>query len=294
MSEQKIENRDQEVVNKFRAAIYAKEHRKKKKKKVYAGVISGLGVLIGISLLMLYLNVSDSYPPEGTTHHSARLALDAGSSQNQSPPLDLPPQRMDDSLSKVSAEAATEKKANAFESDEKQTSSDINRTESETSDQPARSAESEVKTADTPGFAKNISLPDAGQAKTDASDKAAEPEEKVTDGIRIAELVTCRKVENKAYVSPDTEFSLQDGSRPEVWVWMDVRSAESRLPYMLRHEYYFNKQKYAAVVLDIKYPRMRTWSNITLDHEKYAGEWRVEVLTADKQKIAETRFSVTP
>ncbi|MDZ7830505.1 MAG: DUF2914 domain-containing protein [Desulfobacterales bacterium] len=300
MNDQEIENRAREVVNKFRAAVDAKDHRKKKKgKSAYAAMISGICVLICVSLLVLYLNVSDSPPPEVALHHSARIALDAGRAQNELPPSDVRQHSKptDVSQKKVSPETVSDKETGKSAPLLAETPADSNQTDSMPPEQSAESAESEAEpaaSAEPTESHKTPSSPEPSQTKTEIPNKAAEPKKKGLDGIRIAKIVACQKVENKQYVSPGTEFSIQEGSRPEVWVWMDVRSDKSRLPYLLRHEYYFNEQKYAAVVLDVKYPRMRTWSNITLDHEKYAGDWRVEVVTADKQKITETRFTVIP
>ena len=268
MSEQEIENRDQEVVNKFRAMVYAKA-RGKKKKNLYVGAVSGIRLLAGISLLALYLSVSGSLPTKSVKHHSARIALDAERRQNASLPSDTRPQTKNSSESKSNARETTGKTDSPESSDNFAAS---NLDQAEALNQPANSAAPETET----------------------TNKSAQPEKKVPEGIRIAEIITCRTVENKQYVSPETEFSIHRDNRPEVWVWMDVRSKKRRLPYLLRHAYYLNGQKYAAVVLEIKYQRMRTWSNITLDHEKYAGDWRVEVLTADKQTIAETQFQVVP
>ncbi|MFP4533181.1 MAG: DUF2914 domain-containing protein [Desulfobacterales bacterium] len=297
MNDQEIENRAREVVNKFRAAVDAKDHRKKKKgKSAYAAMIGGICVLIGVSLLMLYINISDSPPPETIAHQSARITLDAGRTQNELPSSDAGQASKPVGLSqkKVSPETFSEKETGKSEPLEGEMPADSKQIGSTSPDQPAESAASEAEQAEPTESYKTTSSPEPSQTKTEAPNKAAELQKIGVDGIRIAKILACRKVENKQYVSPGTEFSIQEGSRPEVWVWMDVRSDKSRLPYLLRHEYYFNGQKYAAVVLDVKYPRMRTWSNITLDHEKYAGDWRVEVVTADKQKIAEAQFTVTP
>ncbi len=297
MNDQEIENRAREVVNKFRAAVDAKDYRKKKTGKgAYAAMISGLCVVICISLLVLYLNISDTPPPEPIAHQSARIAPDAGRAQNKLPPSDAGKQTKpaDVSQKKVSPETVSKKETKKSEPLVAETPGDLNPTDSMPPEQPAESAASEGAPAEPTESSKTPSSSEPAQTQTEIPKKAAEPQKSRVDGIRIAKILACRKVENKQYVAPDTEFSIQEGSRPEVWVWMDVRSDKNRLPYLLRHEYYFNDQKYAAVVLDVKYPRMRTWSNITLDHEKYAGDWRVEVVTADKEKITELRFTVTP
>jgi len=124
--------------------------------------------------------------------------------------------------------------------------------------------------------------------------EAPEPERKAPGNIRIAALVPCLKVKGRQYISSQPAFPIEKDGRPDVWVWMDVRSEKDELPYTLRHIYFFEDHKYASVALNIKCPRMRTWSNLTLEHDRYAGKWHVKVVTAEGKKLAETGFEMTP
>ena len=108
--------------------------------------------------------------------------------------------------------------------------------------------------------------------------------------IRIAEIITCQGVKNKNALSSQKEFSLQKGAKP--YVWMDVRSKKT--PYKLRHIYYLNGRRYCAVPLAIQYPRMRTWSNVTLRHPYEAGSWRVDVVTEKSEILSQVEFIVAP
>jgi len=108
--------------------------------------------------------------------------------------------------------------------------------------------------------------------------------------IRIAEIVTCQGVKSKRAVSPKNQFSLQNNVTP--YVWMDVRSKKT--PYKLRHVYYLNGRRYCAVPLAIHYPRMRTWSNVTLRHQYETGQWRVDVVTGEEEVLAFVEFMVVP
>ena len=108
--------------------------------------------------------------------------------------------------------------------------------------------------------------------------------------IRIAEIITCLGVKNKNSLSPQKEFSLQKGATP--YVWMDVRSKKT--PYKLRHIYYLNGRRYCSVPLAIHYPRMRTWSNVTLRHQYETGNWRVDVVTKKGEVLSQVEFTVVP
>ena len=108
--------------------------------------------------------------------------------------------------------------------------------------------------------------------------------------MRIAEIVACQGVKNRQPVSRKNEFSLQQGATP--YVWMDVRSKKT--PYKLRHVYYLNGRRYCEVPLAIIYPRMRTWSNVTLRHPYETGQWRVDVVTRKGKILSQIKFSVIP
>ena len=73
---------------------------------------------------------------------------------------------------------------------------------------------------------------------------------------------------------------------------MDVRSEKP--PFQLRHVYYLNDRRYCVVPLDIRYPRMRTWSTVSLEYPTQAGKWRVDVETREGEVLSQVEFSVVP
>ena len=111
-----------------------------------------------------------------------------------------------------------------------------------------------------------------------------------SSSVRIAEIVACRGVDQRQCVSPTTTFSLQETPTPVVW--MNVLSDQQ--PFTLTHAYYLNGRKYCDVPLKIRYPRTRTWSNVTLAHPYQTGRWRVEVVDADGEKLSQIEFTVAP
>jgi hypothetical protein len=85
-------------------------------------------------------------------------------------------------------------------------------------------------------------------------------------------------------------FALHEHNVPHVW--MTVYS--QNLPYVLKHVYYHEGERYAEVPLAITYPRMRTWSNVTLRSPTHVGAWRVEIVTEDGTIVQQVTFRVTP
>ena len=268
MSDHQIEDRDQEVINKFRSVVYAKE-RQKKKTKARRVFIAGITVCL-IGLWAAYLFFSGETRTTPVKHYSARIAIDKAGLAETAPSESLSEGAAKPQASSVTAAGENRLIEKRLEVDNKPDQSNLNQTDE--LNQPAESLALEAEGFSEPGELADDSLND----------------------IRVARLVTCRKVENKQFVSPQSEFGIEADGNPDVWVWMDVHSKKSRLPYLLRHVYYFNDRKYAAVVLNIKYPRMRTWSNLTLDNEAFAGKWRVEVVTEDRQTISEAGFTIVP
>lgn len=171
-------------------------------------------------------------------------------------------------------------------------------------------AVTETKVAETTREAppEETSLPDKEQGKTDVETSAVIPdpepsivmrgeepahsepvENKVnSSGIQISEMVACISIDGRQYVSPQTVFSLKDN--PKSYVWMNVLSENQ--PFSLTHVYYINGKKYCEVPLQVHYPRMRTWSNVTLTRPEHIGTWRVDVITENGERIGQTWFDV--
>ena len=105
---------------------------------------------------------------------------------------------------------------------------------------------------------------------------------------KISRILTCAGVKSLTCVEPRSVFALNGKEIPHVW--MEVHS--NKFPYILRHVYYHEGEKYCEVPLEIKYPRMRTWSNITLKNPKYIGAWHVKIVTEDGKIMQQTDFEV--
>lgn len=108
--------------------------------------------------------------------------------------------------------------------------------------------------------------------------------------VTIHELVTCRGIKHRQYVSAENHFSMKNGAKPVVWTWMNVLT--DKPPQELSHIYYLNGKKFCRVILPAPYPRTRTWSKVTLKKPTYAGSWRVDVVNSSGQVIARTNFTV--
>ncbi|GAB6096577.1 hypothetical protein JCM14469_28300 [Desulfatiferula olefinivorans] len=119
------------------------------------------------------------------------------------------------------------------------------------------------------------------------------PSESVVDAhpaVRIGELVTCRRVENRSAVDPTAVFSLARTPRPTVW----MTAFADRPPLALTHVYRRNGAVYCRVPLRIDYPRTRTWSRVTLDPARHLGDWQVDVVDASGRVLNTVSFRAVP
>jgi hypothetical protein len=107
---------------------------------------------------------------------------------------------------------------------------------------------------------------------------------------KIIRSLTCSEVSSRECVSPRSVFTIQTHRTPHFW--MEVRS--EAVPFVLKHVYYHEGQKYCEVPLRITHRRMRTWSNISLENPNHVGSWRVEIVAKDGMVLGRTAFNVTP
>lgn len=108
--------------------------------------------------------------------------------------------------------------------------------------------------------------------------------------IKFASIVICKGVRNRQYLDKTNVFHISEGVHPHIW--MEVRS--ERQPFILKHVYYINGKKHCEVPLEIKYPRMRTWSYITLKNPDHIGQWQVNVTQEDGHILDRIHFEVIP
>ncbi len=107
-------------------------------------------------------------------------------------------------------------------------------------------------------------------------------------GEKIARKSVCSDVQDHECVAPLSRFSLDEKTKP--YFWMEVHS--DSVPYVLKHVYYREGRKYTEVPLEIRHPRMRTWSKITLNNPEQAGSWRVQIETEDGVVLGSGEFQI--
>jgi hypothetical protein len=112
-------------------------------------------------------------------------------------------------------------------------------------------------------------VPDAPPAANSLPAQAAGP----TDTIRVASAVVCSGIRRHHPMDETGVFQISPATR--AFVWTDVRTASP--PMRIEHIYYLNGVRYCAVPLEIRYPRMRTWSSVMLQQTDLSGDWRVDI-----------------
>lgn len=268
MDRKQIENRDQELVNKFRTVVNDKQEGKMRKKTRLKWVSAG--VLACCAILVLVL-LRPSFPPHQATMTPAVKTFDQG-------PAD------------AAKDAKMEKPMDIAKNE-------MPRPGVKTVESPAVLPEKPLpETRKAPEVKQPVVAAKAAPAKRQPEKQLAaappatrKPAEKTG---RIVRIISCTDVSNLNFVSPTDVFSMSKDKNPVIW--MDVSSEKKILPYTLKHVYFVNGRKYCTVPLKIRYPRMRTWSRITLRYGYQVGKWRVDVVD-DKGTIIETKeFTVTP
>ncbi|MBI9090084.1 MAG: DUF2914 domain-containing protein [Desulfobacterium sp.] len=143
---------------------------------------------------------------------------------------------------------------------------------------------------DAPRVFEEIPSPEIPAEQKAAVQPGPTEQMRISSGIRISEIVSCSRITQRQYSSPQKVFSLKKDATAAIW--MNVVSEEN--PFTLTHVYYVNGRRYCAVPLEIQYQSMRTWSNVTLGHPSHIGEWRVEVMTDKGEKLDQIAFTVVP
>ena len=147
------------------------------------------------------------------------------------------------------------------------------------------------KPADNKTAATTSSTTLAGKAGTVPEDIKSEKKIKKSV-LRIAGCFICSGIKNK------TPQGLKKGTKKifyinqdkSAFVWTEIRTES--FPAIIYHTYYLNGEKKYTVPLKIKYPRMRTWSKITLNNETKAGLWKVEISLKDGTILKQVEFEV--
>jgi hypothetical protein len=134
-------------------------------------------------------------------------------------------------------------------------------------------------------------VPAASTEQAASTPSLANKAEPVEDKkIHIARTVICKNVLKRIPVGEQRTFSVQKD--PSLMVWTDVRA--TAIPTQIRHIYYKKESKYVEVTLDVKYPRMRTWSLIALESKEQTGSWRVDIVSKEGDLLDQAEFTVVP
>lgn len=266
MNKYTIEKRDREVVEKFRSVVASKEQARKKARMRMLG---GFLIIVCAGLIVFFIKSPPTSVQEPVMNKSKTIVLKKDSNDRK-PFQDIdeipPPEAELIELSAINQDASPRSPAPESPSAEPVIP------EKPVRPDPVPVLKPRVQTSGKTGLSE---LQEQISAKTD---------------IRIADIATCKGVENRQAAMRQNVFSIKEGAQPHVW--MDVRSKKT--PYRLRHVYYHNGRRYCAVSLQINYPRMRTWSNVTLRHPYEAGQWRVDVVKGKEEILSRVEFTVVP
>ncbi len=104
--------------------------------------------------------------------------------------------------------------------------------------------------------------------------------------IKVEQFVCSGNVINRTPVKISKIFSTEID---KVYCFTKVKTDE--IPTYIYHVWYKNGKKIAEIKLNIKYKLYRTWSYKTI-FSNDVGDWKVELLDSNKNKIAETYFKM--
>lgn len=128
----------------------------------------------------------------------------------------------------------------------------------------------------------------AGNGKVPAGEPAPATEANGQNILALTAL-SCRGARHRQPLETGAVFHMGDGCR--VYVWMQVLSKTQ--PFIIKHVYYHNAHPYCEVPLSIAYPRMRTWSYVTLGKASQLGRWTVYI-TCNGRVLKTINFKVIP
>jgi hypothetical protein len=267
MDRQTIEDKDRDVVKKFRTVVEGKELQRKKHKGRLK-LLAGMAAVCFLGL-WLFADFYSGWKPPAESGKAAETKNKITAGMNAAIPLPETGRQVS-----PSAQSGASEKYRP-DSSKKISSNDL---------QPA------VK---SPQYLKNAKdIQEADLVRPEDKKIAAKSSQKksVSDGVQIAKILACREVEDKQCAMSQELFSVKKDGK--VYVWMDVRS--KAIPHTLKHIYFVNGRRYRSIRLAVKYPQMRTWSGIALNGYQDVGKWRVDVVSEQGQTLSHIEFSVVP
>ncbi len=104
--------------------------------------------------------------------------------------------------------------------------------------------------------------------------------------IKVEQFVCSENVVNRTPVNISKTFSTE---LDKVYCFTKVKT--DKAPTYIYHVWYKNGKKIAEIKINIKYQSYRTWSYKTI-FPSDVGDWKVELLDNNKNKITETYFKI--
>ncbi len=108
------------------------------------------------------------------------------------------------------------------------------------------------------------------------------------EALKVEELVFGTAVESREPVGVDQRFPDTVG---RVYCFTRITGAEGEVGIV--HAWYFNDEEKARLNLSVKSKSWRTWSSKKIV-KYWAGEWRVDVLSADGDVLDSKGFTIEP
>ena len=102
------------------------------------------------------------------------------------------------------------------------------------------------------------------------------------------EVVICQDVVDRVPVDPGTAFPASVG---QLYCFTKILGAEGLTE--VTHVWYFANEERAKITLPVRSPSWRTFSSKKI-RPKEAGQWFVDVVSADGQVLQTIQFKVTP
>lgn len=111
-------------------------------------------------------------------------------------------------------------------------------------------------------------------------------EEQMMPALAVDKMVFCTGVEDREPMGADTAFADTVG---QVYCFTQISGAEGNAT--VSHVWYLDGEEKASIELSVNGKTWRTWSSKTIPKE-WAGTWRVEVKSADRNVLMSKEFVV--
>ena len=129
-----------------------------------------------------------------------------------------------------------------------------------------------------------------GQVRSGQSELTAGPSSESTTAeaeLKVLQATVCAEIKNRMPSGVGTSFPT---SAQRVFVWNKIHAQE--IPSTIRHIYYFDGKKISEITLDVRSTYWRTWSSKNISNNRYQGEWRVDITSADGKVLRRLYFEV--